>query len=200
MPKALVVVDVQNDFISGTLPVPSAPHVVRGIAKLLIETQARNQAAIQAGVDLDGGDDYTYILATQDWHAPQGPVDHFKKWPAHCVANTWGAELDATLPRVFYTTFHKGMEEEGYSGMGAEENEYGGTLTKWLTGFNVKHIDIVGLALDHCVMATAIEAFKLGFEVRVILPLTAAVNADKVAQTVEILEFAGVEVVRTVSV
>lgn len=185
MTNALIIVDVQNDFVSGTLAVRDGDEVARRI-----------------GQHLNWGH-YDYVVATQDWHVEPG--DHFKTWPEHCKAFSWGAQLhddirerSANPPpgeRGIYTTFHKGMYDDGYSGMFAEENEWGGYLWSWLQSFKVTDLDIVGLATDHCVKATALDAIDKGFKVRVITAYTAGVDSVGIEEARTCMRAAGVEIV-----
>ena len=201
--RALISVDVQTDFITGSLPVDDAEQCASRIGRLLGAQHphgGRNDLHPPVGA-------YDYAVATQDWHI--SPGDHFSEtpdfkdtWPVHCVAHSEGARLH---PRLFAfggwinTTFHKGMDSGAYSGFEGEENEYGGTLADWLRGFGVTEVDIVGIATDYCVKATALDAVKEGFVTTVPLFLTAAVNASDngqygLAEAVAEMRAAGVTV------
>ena len=147
---ALIVVDVQNDFAdpAGSLSVAGGEDVVPFI-----------NAEIEAALAVGG-----HVFYTQDWHPPVTP--HFKKdggiWPVHCVADTWGAELHPDL-RVEGPLVRKGSNgEDGYSGFTMRDPETGETqpteLHDLLKAATVTRIVIAGLATDHCVLATAIDA------------------------------------------
>jgi len=147
---ALIVVDVQNDFAdpAGSLAVAGGEDVVPFI-------NAEIDAALAAG---------GHVFYTQDWHPPVTP--HFEKdggtWPAHCVADTWGAQFHPDL-RVKGPVVRKGSNgEDGYSGFTMRDPETGETqpteLHDLLKANGVTRIVIAGLATDHCVLATAIDA------------------------------------------
>lgn len=189
--KALIVVDVQNDFITGSLAVTDAEATAARIATLLGSEDAAKA--------------YDIVVFTQDWHI--NPGDHFSDtpdfkdaWPVHARANTWGADLHkdvAAAARGFKgrtATFHKGMYSAAYSGFEGEENEYGGKLAKWLRAFEVTDLDIVGIATDYCVKATAIDAVREGFTTSVLIPFTATVTPEGAVAARQEMTEAGVRV------
>ena len=192
---ALIVVDVQNDFADpdGSLSVPGAEAVVA----------AANREIAMA---LDGG---AIVVATQDWHPEHTP--HFAKdggpWPVHCVAGTWGAELHPALalpsdaPRV-----RKGANgEDGYSGFTMRDPRTGETtpteLETLLRDAGVERVVVVGLATDHCVKATALDAARLGFETSVLPDAVAAVDVEPGDgdRALAAMRAAGVEISATVA-
>jgi len=149
MPRALVIVDFQNDFTpGGALGVPDGDAVAERIDSL----------ARTGGFDL--------VVATRDWH----PRDHgsFEEqggpWPPHCVQGTPGAELHGALDRALVdVVIDKGQdpETEGYSGF------EGTRLDRLLRDRGVDHVTVVGLATDYCVKNTALDALRHGFGVTV---------------------------------
>lgn len=150
--KALIVVDMQNDFVTGVLKTPGAQKVVDSIKAFFRLTDAE------------------FVVTTQDWHVDPG--DHFHRWPPHAEAGTYGAQLVDGIDQLpFDGRFFKGQFNSGYSGF---DNT---GLETWLRERGVTEVEIVGLALDYCVSATAQDAKKLGFKTRVLLDHTAA--ADK---------------------
>lgn len=161
--SALVVVDVQNDFADklGSLYVQGGEQIVP-----LVNELAHRYAM------------YTQpCFCTADKHPERTP--HFQKWPPHCVAETWGAQLHPELkihtPYVKYV--YKGQEpqDDGYSAF--EATDLGGTpLKKLIRDQGVTHIVVAGLATDYCVKATALDGINHGFQVTVILPGCRAVN------------------------
>jgi nicotinamidase/pyrazinamidase len=175
--RALIVVDVQNDFCpGGALAVPDGDAVVEPI----------NHLASQS----------PFVVATRDWH----PADHGSfaeqggPWPVHCVAGTPGAELHAGIDAgVLDAVIDKGQapDLEGYSGF--EET----ALEQLLREHEVDAVDIAGLALDYCVMATALDARRAGFDVTVHRDATRAVEVQPGdgERAVEELRAAGVQVV-----
>jgi nicotinamidase/pyrazinamidase len=152
---ALVVVDVQNDFAdpNGNLYVNEGDAVIP-----VINDEVR--AAKDAGAT---------VVYTQDWHPPDTP--HFAKdggtWPVHCVRDTWGAELHPDLS-VEGERVRKGTGgEDGYSGFTMADPTTGETsstgLAELLRSRGVERVVVVGLAMDVCVKATALDAVRLGF-------------------------------------
>lgn len=166
MNTALIVVDVQNDFCEGgSLAVAGGTQVARDIADLIAA----------------GG--YATVVATRDHHIDPGA--HFSdapnfvdSWPPHCVVGTEGEQLHAPLTSdLFAETFFKGEYAAAYSGFeGATIS--GVSLADWLRDADIDRVDVCGIATDHCVRATALDAAAEGFSVRVIEGLTAAVSAD----------------------
>lgn len=182
--RALIIVDVQNDFCEGG----SVP--VRGGARLA------------SAIDdyLAGGPGYDHVVATEDFHIDPG--DHFSdrpdyssSWPPHCVAGTPGADFRSGLdPTRIEAVFRKGAYAAAYSGFeGADEN--GTPLLEWLRRRGVDEVDVVGIATDHCVRRTAEDAAGAGLTTRVLVDLTAAVAADSAAAALAALRTAGVELV-----
>lgn len=158
--SALVVVDVQNDFADprGNLYVQDGEAVIP-----IVNDEVR--AAEQGGAT---------VVYTQDWHPTTTP--HFQKdggtWPVHCVAGTWGAELHPDL-LVKGERVRKGTGgEDGYSGFTMADPTTGDTqatgLDDLLKDSEAERVAVVGLALDVCVKATALDAIRLGYETTVI--------------------------------
>ena len=180
MTRALVVVDVQNDFCEGgSLAVAGGAAVAR---------------AVSAHVAASG---YAHVVATRDHHVDPG--DHFAAvpdytatWPAHCVVGTAGVELHPGLDRgPIEAVFDKGEHAAAYSGF--EGSSEGVGLADWLRGHGVDAVDVVGIATDHCVRATALDAVGAGFSTRVLLHLTAGVAEASTAAALDQLRTAGVE-------
>jgi len=179
MTKALIVVDVQNDFCEG--------------GSLAVNGGAAVAAAISQHIATSA---YDHVVATRDYHVDPGShfsltPDFIDSWPVHCVAGTPGAsfhpELDvARVEQVF----SKGRFAAAYSGFEAEND-----LAGWLTDNGVTDVDVVGIATDHCVRATALDAQRNGFRTTVLVDLTAAVSPTTRDAAVEELLAAGVGVV-----
>ena len=181
--KALIIVDVQNDFCEGgSLAVAGGADVARGINALL-----------------GGGSRYAHVVATKDFHIDPGGhfsdhPDYVDSWPPHCRVGTGGVEFHPDLDTApIEAVFKKGQYTAAYSGFeGADD---GGTgLAEWLRARGVDAVDVVGIATDHCVKATAADAVAAGFATRVLLDLTAGVSPTTTAQAVETLRSAGVDV------
>lgn len=174
MTKALVIVDVQNDFCEGgSLAVKGGNDVARGIATFLS----------------DHGREYDLVIATRDWHDPESDnsghisndPDFTNTWPPHCIAGTHGAEFHPELwpsdGRYPDDEVQKGQGVPAYSGFEGV-NASGASLREILDQANVTHVDVVGIAFDYCVKATAIDATLAGYNVRVLRDLTAAIHPD----------------------
>jgi nicotinamidase/pyrazinamidase len=154
--KALLIVDVQNDFCpGGALSVPEGDKVVPVINKLM--------------------DRFDIIVASKDWHPPQSV--HFDKWPPHCVQNTPGADFYPKLQsgRV-QQVFLKGTrnKDDGYSAYEATNVD----LERYLRSKGVSELYVTGLATDYCVKASALDARRKGFKTCVVTDAVAAVNVQ----------------------
>ena len=186
MTRALLVVDVQNDFCEG-----GSLAVAGGIAVAGAITEHLRTA----------GDEYAHVVATRDHHIDPGPhfaeqPDFLDTWPAHCVVGTDGVELHAALDRaLLQAIFDKGEYAAAYSGF--EGSADGVALADWLRERGVTDVDVVGIATDHCVRATALDAANEGFETRVLLDLTAGVAPDTTERALRELETAGVALEKT---
>jgi nicotinamidase/pyrazinamidase len=186
--RALIIVDVQNDFCEGgSLAVTGGAAVARAISE--------HVAA--------GGRDYGHIVATKDFHVDPGGhfsdhPDYAASWPPHCVAGTSGADFHPDLDTgAVEAVFLKGAHAAAYSGFeGADEA--GTPLADWLRVRGVGEVDVVGIATDYCVQATAADAARVGFATWVLLGLTAGVAPDSTAKALEDLRAANVELTGTV--
>lgn len=182
MTRALIVVDVQNDFCEGgSLPVSGGNAVAAGVAELM-----RSPAAAS----------YTAVVATRDHHHDPGAhwsaePDYVDTWPVHCAAGTDGAALHPALADArFDAVFLKGAHAAAYSGFeGASD---GVPLAAWLRERGVIEVDVCGLATDHCVRATALDAVTEGFGVRLLDDLCAGVAPQTTAAALAELDEAGV--------
>ncbi|WP_438487773.1 isochorismatase family protein [Streptomyces sp. S186] len=188
MHRALIVVDVQNDFCEGgSLAVAGGADVAAAITDLVGDA---------------AGSGYRHVVATRDHHLDPG--DHFSdhpdyrtSWPAHCVAGTEGSGFHpnfapAIASGAIDAVFSKGAHQAAYSGFeGTDEN--GVPLAEWLRERGVTEVDVVGIATDHCVRATALDAVAEGLRVRVLLDLTAGVAAETTEAALSELRAAGVE-------
>ncbi|MGA8789349.1 MAG: isochorismatase family protein [Paenarthrobacter sp.] len=207
MSRALIIVDVQNDFCEGgTLAVEGGAAVAGAITEYVDANQQH----------------FDHIVATQDWHIEPG--DHFsddpdmvESWPPHCRARTKGAELHEDLdPEYIQAYFRKGQYTAAYSGFegvlapeddvptgdvkaGAavaevlDEDAIG--LDDWLQSHDVEDVVVVGLATDYCVKSTALDAVQAGYNTTVIAGLTAGI-AEDLTDALDEMEAAGVDVER----
>ena len=189
MTSALIIVDVQNDFCEGgSLAVAGGADVA---AQIAAHVRAR-------------ADDYDHVVATKDWHVDPGAhfsasPDFVATWPVHCRAESEGAAfhpgLEGAVPRI-EATFRKGEHAAAYSGFEGHGDDPGRSpLAQWLRDRGVARVDVVGIATDHCVRATALDARREGFETTVLLDLTAGVARSTTDAALVELEDAGVRLV-----
>ena len=153
--KALLIVDVQNDFLpGGALPAPDGNKVIPVINRL--------------------GDKFEYVIASQDWH-PEDSI-HFKKWPEHCVANTWGADFPDSLNTKIIGKFlikGTGNQDDGYSAFEAANIN----LDKFLKYNDIDELFVTGLTTEYCVKNSVLDALKSGYKTHVILDAVEGVKA-----------------------
>ncbi len=181
--RALIITDVQNDFCEGgSLEVSRGAEVASAISALLA-----------------GDHDYAHVVASKDFHIDPG--EHFSEhpdyavsWPRHCVVGTPGADFHPQLETDgVEAVFRKGQYAAAYSGFEGID-EHGTPLAEWLRQRGVDEVDIVGIATDYCVQATAADAVQEGFRTRVLLELTAGVAPESTAKAVEGMRLAGVQI------
>ena len=180
MTRALIVVDVQNDFCEGgSLAVAGGAAVAAAITGHLASTT------------------YDHVVATRDHHVDPGAhfsaaPDFVDSWPRHCVVGTDGVELHPALDRgPIEAVFDKGEHAAAYSGFeGAAD---GVALADWLRQHDVDVVDVVDVATDHCVRATALDAVANGLSPRVLLDLTAGVSAATTEAALDQLRAAGID-------
>jgi nicotinamidase/pyrazinamidase len=213
MSRALIIVDVQNDFCEG--------------GALAVDGGADLAAEITEYVDAHHGQ-FDHIVATQDWHIDPGShfsaePDFLDSWPRHCVAGTSGAELHPDLDTEYIeAVFRKGQYTAAYSGFEgllapddavptgerkpADAGEAGAVdagafgdgedaigLDDWLQSHDVEDVVVVGIATDHCVKATALDGVQAGYSVTVLRALTVGV-ADDLDDAVAEMELGGVDI------
>ena len=152
--RALIIVDVQNDFCEGgSLAVAGGAAVAAGITTLLAS----------------GDHGYDHVVATQDFHVDPGShfsahPDYTATWPPHCLADTAGAQFHPNLDTAaIEAVFRKGAHAGAYSGFEGTASD-GTTLAGWLGARDVDSVDVVGIATDHCVRATAADAAAEGLQ------------------------------------
>ena len=187
MVKALLIVDVQNDFTEGgALGVTGGDSVAEGITRHL-ETHAG---------------DYSAVIASRDWHDPDSDngghfsatPDFVDSWPVHCVAETEGAEYDPLLStEAISHHVRKGQGRPDYSAFQGT-TDTGSSLGELLQQLAVTELDIVGIAIDHCVRASALDALSASVEVRVLTDLVAGVGAESSAAALSEVEAAGASI------
>lgn len=201
MKEALAVIDIQNGFMPievegdgrGELPVTGGPEIIAPVNKLIGAYAAKG----------------ALIFTTQDWH-PVGTA-HFSdtpnydtNWPEHCVADTQGAMIDerVDLPDSA-VQFIKGFElltdgedDTSYSGYNGIEVPTGVGLPERLKADAIEQVTVVGLALDYCVAATALDIRrKMGIAVRVAIDATRGISEERTKGILEEFAEAGVQLV-----
>jgi len=209
MARALIIVDVQYDFLPG--------------GNLAV---AEGEAIIPVVIDLiDSGDKYGLIVATQDWH----PADHgsFASahegaqpfdlgelngleqvfWPDHCVQGEDGARLQETVLEKLVAVTENGVrtliikkgqhrDVDSYSAFFDNARKHDTGLHRALQSYEIDEVDIVGLAFDYCVKFTALDAVSLGYKTNVLLNGTRSVDATTADAVSAELEAAGVNCLR----
>ena len=182
MNTALIIVDVQNDFVEGgALAVTGGSQLAHDLA------DAINDGTLN---------EYDYLVTTQDWHIEPGShfssnPDFVDSWPVHCVADTEGAGLvptltnalrkDAERGRGVSIAVHKGMFAAAYSGFEGM-TEDGTTLAAALRELGVNNVAIVGIATDYCVRETALDALREGFHTTLLSRFCVGINNERVGK------------------
>jgi nicotinamidase/pyrazinamidase len=193
MANALFVIDVQNDFCeTGALACQGGQQVAASITKYLLANQGK----------------YDFVIASRDWHTPNSEngghfpqgnenPDFVNTWPLHCIAGEPGAQYHPNLD-VSLVDIHikKGQGQPGYS-IFEGITESGESLKDLLVRLEIKTVDVVGIAIDYCVRASALDAKEFGLEVRVITSLTAGVSPISTEAAIDELVDAGVLVAAT---
>lgn len=194
MARALLIVDVQNDFTEGgALAVVGGARVAEGITAYL-EAHPR---------------EYDVVLASRDWHDAEGSngghfadglPDYVDTWPRHCVAGTSGAEYHPSLDDDLVDVHvRKGQGVPAYSLFEGTTDD-GVSAGTVLTDRGVTEVDVVGIATDHCVRASALDAIDHGLHVRVLTDLIAGVAVDPSAAALAEIARRGGELVESASV
>ncbi len=196
MGRALVLVDIQNDFCEGgSLGVEGGGAVAARATERVLADRSGQDSVRR---------DYDAVVATADWHhdpgdhwATEGDPNFSTTWPVHCAAGTPGAEFHPSLhPALDHVDeiFRKGQHDAAYSGFeGVAADERTG-LTDWLRQRGVTDLDIGGIATDHCVRATVLDALQEGFTVRLLADTTAGVAPETTEAALAEMIAAGAEV------
>lgn len=191
MARALLIVDVQNDFTEGgALGVQGGAAVAQGVTELL-----------RSG----GSERYALVAASRDWHEPDGDngghfaatgsaPDFVHTWPKHCVQGTDGADYHSALD-IDRIDVHvrKGTGEPAYSAFEGLAVD-GRKLADVLREAGIDELDVVGIATDYCVRASALDAQALGVQVRVLSGLIAGVAPESSVAALKELALAGVSI------
>ncbi len=187
MSRALLIVDVQNDFCEGgSLACEGGSAVAERITEYLKDNKT----------------DYDYVVASRDWHdsdnnngghfaAVGSDPDWVNSWPVHCVAGSRGAEyhpnLDANLIDIHD---EKGQGKPAYSLFEGTTSD-GRLITSVFSDLGIEAVDICGIATDYCVLASAIDARESGMKVTVLQDLITGVAPQSSAQALEKMQSAG---------
>lgn len=195
MKKALIAVDIQNDFVEGgALGCEGGKDVSARVRELIEESKKKGT--------------YALYISTQDWHRGGGCTngghiaekpDYTDSWPAHCIAETEGADFCEPLEvKDFDYRILKGFETPSYSGFSDNAYEAGDknlSLMEILKEEKITEVDIPGIAFDYCVAQTAKDAVEQGLNVRILKTLTATINKENENTIAEELKKLGVEIV-----
>jgi nicotinamidase/pyrazinamidase len=189
MPRALLVIDVQNDFCEGGALAVAGGAAVAGKITQFLESSS-----------------YDLIVASRDWHdADNNNSGHFAEtgsepnyqtnWPVHCVADTHGAQYHPNLnTEAIDEHIFKGQGQNGYS-IFEGITKRGQTFDQLLAQNQIDEVDVVGIATDHCVLASALDSKNHGLKVRVISSLTAGVSDLSTEAAIDQMIDSGIEVV-----
>ncbi|MFI6798192.1 isochorismatase family protein [Streptosporangium canum] len=186
MSRALIIVDVQKDFCEGgSVPVKGGANRAAAIAELVRRAEGQ----------------YAFVVATRDHHIDPGThfsdnPDFQDSFPVHCVVGSEGGEFHPDFAPAVDSghvdeVFFKGAHSASKSGFEGSTQD-GTTLSAWLKARDIADLDVVGIATDHCVKATALDGARAGFTVRVLLDYTAGVAADTTRTALDELRRAGV--------
>lgn len=191
MSRALLIVDVQNDFCEGgSLACVGGAAVAAGVTEYL---KAHKQ-------------DYDYVIASRDWHdadntngghfaAAGADPDWVDSWPVHCVAGSQGAEYHLGLDKSLIDIHvEKGQGKPAYSLFEGTTND-GRTIASVFAELEIDSVDVCGIATDYCVLASSLDARNAGYEVRVLTDLIAGVSTDTSTAALQKLEAAGCVVI-----
>lgn len=206
---ALIVVDMQNDFIpGGALSVEGGDLIINDINKAIIKCKNKG----------------CHVVLTQDWHPPdhlsfasnhpgKNPFDEFSSedgaigpvlWTDHCVQNTQGAEFHKDLKKEFADKIiQKGMNPriDSYSGFQDNDKKSETGLRKYLEYEEIKRIFICGLALDYCCYYTAVDGINFGFDVFLLIDLTKGIDSPEgsIKNALEHMKEIGIKYINSVS-
>lgn len=198
MVKALLIVDIQNDFLPprGLLPVTNGDKLVEPIINLMSDQQwdcfamtndkhPANHVSFAKNHNLPDFSTYIYHFPSRDSNETQYGV----LWPVHCVENTWGSQVPEELMKKFkslrkpHKIVYKGLlpDREYYSGFNDIFNDHHTDLDEFLRENYVDEVYIVGVAMDYCVKNSAISAAKLGYRTTILKNFTKAINTDELS-------------------
>ena len=184
MSRALILVDVQKDFCPGGS---------------LATARGDEVAGLLGAFQLSHPQHFDAVVATQDWHIDPGShfsdnPDFVDSWPVHCVADSDGAAMHEKIHTDRIDEFfRKGQYSAAYSGFEGTAASDDTPLADWLRARGITDVDIAGIATDHCVRATTLDALKAGFRVRVLTGFCSAVDMKAGDLALEEMHTAGAE-------
>lgn len=191
---ALGVIDVENDFCEGGSLAVEGGAELAGRIRRWIESEPRRWAARFASAD-------RHPAGLEDHFAPEGSdPDYATTWPSHCVAGTWGSELHPNLlagtnqSALFDVLVEKGQHSAAYSAFEGTTPD-GDPLADWLRARAIDGIELTGIATDYCVRATALDALREGFRVRLVQDLCVGIAPETIRAALAELADAGAEIV-----
>jgi nicotinamidase/pyrazinamidase len=185
--RALLIVDVQNDFCEG--------------GSLAVEGGGETAAAISEYLTAQAAS-YAHVVASRDYHIDPGGhfsarPDFSRSWPRHCVAGSTGAQFHPDFDTsAVDAVFSKGAHTAAYSAFEGTDDD-GAAMGTWLRDHGVDELDVVGIATDYCVRASALDAAEQGFVTRVLLALTVGVDPRTTREALDAMRAAGVELIGT---
>lgn len=204
---ALLCVDVQHDFLHGSLIVPDGTDVIDA----LLDEQARGAyAVVVASRDLHPSDHQSFASRAEAVRVPAGHAEWKYRWPDHCVTGTKGAEIDPAILEIADVIVNKGTQpdSEAYSAFdGWIDNSLTDSdtpnalvnppLVKYLRAHNITHLIVGGLATDYCVRATVLDAIRYGFDVAVLLDACRGIDPEDSERALAEMVEAGANMTRT---
>ena len=185
MARALLIIDVQNDFCEGgSLACAGGSAVAQRISNHLAST------------------DYDYVIASRDWHdadndngghfAPQ--PDWVNSWPIHCVAGSRGADYHSNLDTSKIDIHvHKGQGKPAYSLFEGSTPD-GKPIVDLIKELGISEVEVCGIATDYCVLASSVDARKYGLEVTLLTDLVTGVSESSSHAAIESMAAAGCEI------
>ncbi|MDG2496798.1 MAG: isochorismatase family protein [Aquiluna sp.] len=190
MARAILVIDVQVDFCEG--------------GALACSGGAATASRISEHLKKHASD-YDFVIASRDWHTahdsngghfpdPDDQPDYVNNWPLHCIAGESGSEYHPNLDQsLIGIHIKKGQGAPGYSIFEGTADS-GQTFQELISEFEITQVDVVGIATDYCVRASALDAKRIGLDVRVITGLTAGVAQESIENSIDQMIDAGIEV------
>lgn len=198
MKKALLIVDVQNDFLkNGSLEVKDSNSIIPIINKL-IEKFSYDSDEVIATQDYHPKDHKSFASVSKQTIGTVGILNGISQiwWPDHCIEGTFGAELSSSLLKI-NTIVQKGKNKEfdSYSGFFDNNKKFSTELHSILQKKNISELYIVGIATDYCVKYTVLDAISLGYKVNLIKDACAGINKETVDSALKEMKESGAKII-----